>query len=190
MTKIFLVGSNKTGTTSINMALASLGYKVLHPFRVFNNWDIYFNDFVNCRYERLYRLVDNHDVVKDRPFNHGDFYRILDAQYPNSKFILSVREPESWYGSYQRWNKKIGLRDKPFYRLVSQSCYGIDDFIANKEKMIEVYENRNKDIIEYFDNREDFCCISVSDDCCWEKICGLLGKDIPAFSFPHSNRTV
>jgi len=79
--KVFCIGFNKTGTSSINTVLCQLGYDGLHD----ETWP------KEHRYKQLL-----YDAFSDGfPRNFIDFDRI----YPRSRFILNVRNLDEWLDS-------------------------------------------------------------------------------------------
>ncbi len=50
------------------------------------------------------------DAFQDSPFAVGATYAALDALFPNSKFILTVRSGKDWFRSFSRFTaKRYGL---------------------------------------------------------------------------------
>jgi len=190
MNKIFLIGSNKTGITSLSTALNNLKYRIIPINIFFRKNSILLNDFLDGYYDKIFNLVDKFDVFYDRPWNHNDFYKLLNEKYINSNFILTIRNPENWYKSYQRFAKAINLREKWFYNKVSNSLYGIDDFLSNKNIMIEKFNERNKQIIKYFENKNNFLIMNIENGDGYEKLCNFLNKSILNQNFPHERKTV
>ena len=54
--------------------------------------------------------------------------------------------------------------------------------------IIKEYEERNKEIIEYFkDKPNQLLVLDIIKGEGWENLCTFLGKDIPDVPFPHEN---
>lgn len=189
MTKIFCIGANKTGTTSLTKALAILGYKVCPESIMFDVRSKYFLQVHEKNYTEIFKVVLQYDAFEDRPWNHTDFYKSLDSTFTDSKFILTIRDSDKWIKSYRRWSSKIGLKRQWFYKLISQTCYGIDDILSDENIMREKYEQRNIEIIEYFKNTNKLLVVDFEKNSSWDSICTFLNKPIPKFNFPHLNRT-
>lgn len=189
MNKIFCIGSNKTGTTSLTKSLELLGYSVCPENIMFSQNSKYFIEQSIGSYESLFNLVLKYDAFEDRPWNHSDFYKILDKKFDKSKFILTVRDTNNWIESYKRWSKKIGLKNKWFYQLVSQVCYNVDDFLSDEENMRNKFEERNQQVIDYFKNTDKLLVIDFEKNQEWDILCEFLNKPIPSQNFPHLNRT-
>src|SRR5437667_405805 len=85
--KIFGLGLSKTGTTSLANALQILGYRTKDNMGVVKYAT---DDLSSVDLE----VVDANDALTDTPI--PSFYRALDARYPGSKFILTVRDSEGW----------------------------------------------------------------------------------------------
>ena len=93
--KIFCIGRNKTGTTSLENLFRLLGYKVANQWR--SERLIYEARFIPDG--RFWRWVDSHQVFQDSPFNTHWLLPELIHRYPNARFILSVRARNEWLAS-------------------------------------------------------------------------------------------
>ncbi len=178
--KVFCIGFQKTGTTSLGRALEILGY------RASGYWE--FRDFaqepsltMDQVIERAHALVGEFDAFKDTPW--PVLYRELDAAYPGSKFIHIVRDTQSWINSATR---DFGSHPNHLRRLI----YGCDYPVGNEQIWIDRYEAHNKEVAEYFKNRpEDFITLHLNrGEVDFEPICKLLGLPIPEVSWPHVNQ--
>ena len=113
--KIFGIGLSKTGTTSLYAALDQLGYRSA-TFRHMreSGLDRWFEGDFSEDY------LANWDAVTDNPISA--FYPQLDEQYPGSKFVLTVRDPEAWLTSTRKqWSKRKELSPEAFLRLLLPS---------------------------------------------------------------------
>ncbi len=97
MTKVFCIGANKTGTTSLNEFFRVHGYRVgEQPLAELL--------FVKCaradRWDELTEFVRTADFFQDLPFSARHTYRHLSDAFPKSLFLLSTRSSaEEWYNS-------------------------------------------------------------------------------------------
>lgn len=191
MTKIFCIGFNKTGTTSLSRALCILGYKV-NPIGLFFNRETGLLDsFLDGQLGPVYDIISRYDAFADRPWNHTDYYKQLDARFENSKFILTIRDVHSWVISYKAFANKIALRSRWFYERVSQQCYGVSDFISDEPTMRSVYECRNREIKKYFADRpDDLLVLDLSCDDKFKLLSSFLNVDEPTVAYPHLRKAV
>ncbi|MBI1357416.1 MAG: hypothetical protein GC160_24005 [Acidobacteria bacterium] len=84
--KVFCIGFQKTGTTSLGYALSLLGYRVAGMFDVMT---------FNSKDETLAKAIQlgrRYDAFQDNPW--PILYRELDQAFPSAKFILTVRDTE------------------------------------------------------------------------------------------------
>ena len=82
--KIFCVGFQKTGTSSLSMALQALGFSVGDAIRPLNrtvNWRA--SDPRPEIVEKVLRVVEGVDAIQDSP--NAFIYRELDAAHPGVK---------------------------------------------------------------------------------------------------------
>src|SRR5690349_19921009 len=94
--KVFGLGLSKTGTSSLSEALNYLGIKTIH----------YPSDELTWRELRSgnYRLTLMNEWQGAVDISVAPFYPQLDQAFPQSKFILTVREKEAWLRSCeQHW---------------------------------------------------------------------------------------
>ena len=175
--KVIGLGFQKTGTSSLREALKILGYKVKDTSQRALIPILKGND------KKIKRILKNFSAFEDTPWYM--IYEKLDVWYPNSKFILTIRDEEDWYKSISR---HIGDLKNPMHEWI----YGLGKGLPkdNKKNTIEVYKNHNKNVIEYFKDRpNDLLIIDFSKNEGWNEICEFLGINIPDSSFPHANKT-
>lgn len=209
--KVFCIGENKTGTTSLEAVLHDLGFK-LPDQRVQEN--LLSHILVSGRYDVLRKFVARYDAFQDVPFAHEELYIALDALFPNSKFILTLRDPSDWYSSLVRFHKKVfgfesveeagpdfweGIRGNYFLekqrRLVTCVIDGreIEDWKLqyDRDHCISNYTQRNDRIIRYFRQRpKDLLTIDITKTTDTGEICTFLefGAD-KVRQIPHLNVT-
>lgn len=175
--KIFGVGFQKTGTSTLREALKVLGYRVkdCSPRTLF--------PILRKDWNKVLKILKNFDAAEDTPWYY--IYEDLDRLVPNSKFILTVREEESWYKSVAR---HIGDLRSPEHEWIYGRGKGLPkDY---KENTLQVYTQHNLDVIHYFRDRpEDFLVMDFAAGDGWEKLCEFLGKDVPNDPFPHANNS-
>src|SRR5215467_1613945 len=93
MPKVFGIGLNKTGTSSLGDALNLLGIKTIH----YPCDDVTYRQLT--RGDMRLRILETYQGIVDTPI--VPFYRELSQLYSNTKFILTVREKSSWLKSIQ-----------------------------------------------------------------------------------------
>jgi hypothetical protein len=179
MTKYFIIGLNKTGTTSIKCALgAVLGRISLAPIK-----NIYEINNIFSFTDSL--IKKNKAVFKDRPWNTG-CYKELNERYHNSKFILTIRDEEEWWTSVKNWLTIRAKWTKKFNRL--EKLKKLDSRIRtynkhlncdslNKDCYINYYNSYNNAVIEYFKNKSNFYILSLPKDFNWFNIQKIVNLD-------------
>lgn len=199
--KIFCIGRNKTGTTSLKKAFEDLGYLVgyqrpaerLAPF------------YHQRNFKPIIEYCKTARVFQDVPFSWPETYKFLDEAYPDAKFILSVRDSsEQWYDSLVRFHTKRYGR-VPEIEDLKKSTYvwkgwSYENFLArrdikkikplDKTTLVKEYEKHNQDVIEYFRDRPNkLLVINLSDSGSYKKFCRFLGV-LPLYeNFPWENKT-
>ena len=103
--KYFCIGMNKTGTTSLKFLFEDLGFHVGDQRKA----EILTGKFyLDQNFKPIIDYCQSAQVFQDIPFSYPDTYKYLDKAYPNSKFILTVRnDSEQWYNSVIQFHAKL-----------------------------------------------------------------------------------
>ncbi len=187
--KIFGLGLSKTGTTSVAAALRILGYRAAHFMEHWQNregiarWQL--GDFETD-------ILKEYDAAMDLPVPL--YFSQLDKRYPDSKFILTVRQPDDWVKSLgKQWvrnplqNNMFGL----FRATLRLAAYGFHNYSPICDsRLLRVYETHQQNVLDYFKDRpEDLLVMDVINGDGWEKLCDFLGKPVPDTEFPWKNKS-
>lgn len=171
------VGFQKTGTSSLREALKILGYKVK------DTSSKALIPILKGNYSKIHRMIKNYDAVEDTPWYM--IYKELDELIPNSKFILTIRDKETWYQSVKN---HIGSLRSAHHEWIYGKGKGLPK--DHKQNTIAVYQKHNQEVIEYFKNRpDDLLIIDFTKGDNWEKLCFFLNEDVPNKAFPHYNNS-
>jgi hypothetical protein len=203
--KIFCIGRNKTGTTSLQKAFSNLGY------RVGNQRQAEIISDKHVRYQRYEPLLDycrSSQVFQDVPFSHLATLAHIDHAFPNSKFILSVRSSaDEWYASTIRFHIKLFgidnrlptadelkraryIRRGDIYENIKRHYGTSDDDLYNKEKLTAHYNNHNQSVLNYFKDRpNDLLVINLSNKEAYQKMLDFLSITSSETDFPWENKT-
>ena len=107
--KVFCIGFNKTGTTTLNNVLAGLGYKMGDQAKA----ELLMKEWSQRKFNNIIKFVKSADAFQDIPFSLPFSYIALDQAFPNSRFILTLRESEEdWYRSIVRFHSKKWAKGK------------------------------------------------------------------------------
>ncbi len=186
-TRVFGIGMHKTATTSLHAALQILGLDSFH-------WG-------TGEAPRIWQEVNSHGTSKtvEQWYALSDLpipllYQKLDQVYPGSKFILTVRNEQSWLRSVERlWDAKYNPTRwvwdvYPFSNRIHTVLYGQKDFDA--EIFLARYRRHNAEVLEYFKNRPgDLLVMDMDSSPGWKGICSFLGTPIPLVPYPIRNQT-
>jgi tetratricopeptide (TPR) repeat protein len=201
--KVFCIGRNKTGTTSLAEALVSLGLKVGLQAR----GEVLSRDLAQRDFKRIFELCRTADAFQDVPFSRTETFRALDAQFPGSKFILTVRDSaEQWYESLISFHTKIvnkgrlptaddlkafNYRYPGFLWEAAKANYGIDETsLYDRTIYIAHYENHNRQVVDHFKDRPgDLLVLNVAEAKAMSALCAFLGVEHDGRPMPHRNKT-
>ncbi len=172
--KVIGVGFHKTGTTTLDSALQTLGYKVLGVRKDLAS-KLLDNDI-----ERVLKKTESYDAFQDNPWPL--LYKELDKKYPNSKFVLTIRDENKWINSVVN---HFGNNNTDMRRWI----YGIGHPKGNEEIYLKRYKNHNRDVLKYFSERkEDLLVVEWEKGDKWKELCDFLDEPVPEEAFPHANK--
>jgi hypothetical protein len=189
--KVFGVGLSRTGTRSLTNALQILGFNPVHyPL----DPDTY-HEIANGQYDLT--LLKHHDGITD--ITVAPFFAQLDKMYPDSKFILTVRDKERWLRSCQyHWANAPAFEetDDPEYahrlavrRFFRASTYGCYDFVP--ERFAWVYDQHLKAVTEYFQDKPGrLLVMDITRGDGFDKLAPFMGCPLPCTPFPHNGSAV
>ncbi|MDO8342495.1 MAG: sulfotransferase [Cellvibrio sp.] len=176
MSKIFIIGLPRTGTTSISVALLDYGFKVAHTAYT----------------KRAFELAD---VISDAPC-FAD-YQQLDALFPHSKFVYLDRALANWVPSMQMLLNKMlpELAPKSGYlNPVLKRCINHTFAPLTTENPLDAqhlehcYHLHQQAVFNYFAARDDFLTIDISHGGSLPTLLEFLGINADdAGEFPHLN---
>jgi hypothetical protein len=92
--KVFCIGWHKTGTSTLGDALLILGYKVTGA-----RLDLA-HSLLDGDIRPALKVAEQFEALQDVPW--AALFKELDMQFPNSKFILTVRDDEEWLNSAKK----------------------------------------------------------------------------------------
>jgi hypothetical protein len=129
----------------------------------------------------LERVVDRYDCFSDNPWPL--LYRRLDAMFPGSRFVLTVRDTDAWLRSQVAF---FGARNTR----MRQWIYGFGNPKHHADRYREVYERHVHDVRRYFAGRPDFLELDLGNDnqALGAQLWTFLGLPGAPREFPHANR--
>jgi len=184
--KIFCIGWNKTGTTSLHQAFVILGLKSVHYACLKGKINVLIEK--NLRNDRpLLAGIEKFDAFSDwNTRGTWRLYKSLDEQYPNSKFIFNTRDLESWLLSRERH-----VRSEPNLEQLQEKYPNHPWYHVNKDVWKKDFLELQEDVTSYFKDRPgDLLVIDIPAGEGWEKLCPFLDLPTPNVPFPHGNKTV
>ena len=205
--KIIGAGYGRTGTKSLKMALEKLGYgKCYHMEELFRNpsgiahWkNAYEKQKVD--WEALFK---NYQSIVDFP--GAIYYKEIANAFPDTKVILSVRDPEAWYQSVRStiygFDPGSAIKLKMLFKMpFSETARNLFQVIMQSNKAIwdnyfeGKFDNKNYAIRRFHQHIEEvkkvipkqqLLIFEAKDG--WNPLCKFLGKEIPSEPYPNSNK--
>lgn len=191
------IGYPRTGTMSLKHALEHLQFgPCYHMIEVFSRpADV---DFWLSALEAQGEGVDWDHVFQDFQSTADCpacyFWRSLQTKYPAARFILTVRDSETWYDSFRSTvyeavmhperapdeeHRRVQLMAK---RLILDQMF--EGRFDDRAYAIEVYERHNRQVTEEIP-AEQLLVFDPADG--WEPLCRFLNVAVPQVPFPMSN---
>ena len=202
--KIFCIGFNKTGTTTIEKVLKDFKYRLGDQPQA----ELLFSNWLNRDFKAIKKYCASAEAFQDVPFSMPYTYILLDQYFPNAKFILTVRDsPEQWYNSTVNFHSKlwgdgknklskeelknVNYRYKGFpYDFIKEVFNTSDNDIYNKEKFMNLYNQHIVQVKDYFKTSpEKLLIINTSNKDDYFRLCEFLNKKPLSDNFPWENKT-
>lgn len=201
--KIFCIGQNKTGTTSIQDFFLDHGFKVGNQ----RTAELLTNDYIERNWKPILDYCKTAEVFQDIPFSNEYLYVLLDYHFPNAKFILTIRSSSvEWYNSISKFHTKLFGKDgripmkedlknaeyisKGFIWTSFYEKYGeFKNDIYNQKHLIDLYERRNENIKHYFKDKDNLLVIDIASEGAVNKLSQFIGVTPNYKDFPWKNRT-
>jgi hypothetical protein len=202
--KIFCIGLNKTGTTTIERVFSEFEYKLGDQ----NKGELLIHDWFNRKYKSIIDFSKSADAFQDIPFSLPTTFMFLEQYFKNAKFILTIRDTEDqWYESITKFHSKLwsdGIR-KPTLDDLKKAAYCYKGFAFDSNRYMfstpendpyneailkKYYSNHNYLVLEYFKSRPNkLIVINVTRDEDYLRLCKFLGKKPKSEKFPWENKT-
>jgi hypothetical protein len=204
--KIFCIGRNKTGTTSLEAFFFSNGFTLGNQAKA----ELLIEPWSRKEFAPIVRFARSDQVFQDIPFSLPGTFRVLDEAFPGSRFILTVRaSADEWYESLITFHARITRSaSKPptrdelerfVYRgsrvgwllQVHRLVYGFPAVpLYDRDSYKRHYEQHNEAIVSHFANRPaDLLVLNLVEPDAHERLCRFAGLDPGlAFPLPHRNR--
>jgi hypothetical protein len=201
-------GFGRTGTLSMKNALETLGFgPCYHMVELFDHHPEHAPQWraaIQRGKTDWHKLFEDYKATVDWP--GSAFYKELLQAYPGAKVLLTVRDPDEWYGSTMRtiyavrkarhtsWLLKFGTLFMP--RRFKAGGQVIDELIwnqtfngafENRSYAIGIYERHNEEVKRHVP-ADQLLVYQLGDG--WEPLCDFLGVEVPKDTpFPHLNDT-
>jgi hypothetical protein len=180
--KVFGIGFHRTGTTSLAQALTRLGYKTIHGDGRRLGGDegrTFIHQFTHGDYRM--RTLTQYDAFTDNPY--FTIWQQLYWMYPEAKYILTIRDAESWIRSCKRLYP--GRRIRP----MREWMFGEHASLETRESETvwrKRFDAHNESVRAFFYGKPNFLEMRLGDG--YEKLCPFLEKDVLQEDYPHANK--
>lgn len=182
--KCFQIGFDKCGTTSLQNMFEEAGLKTVHYGG--GNWASCIDFNVKNKRPLLEDMthIDCYTDISNFWTNSYPFvkyFKILDAQYPNSIFILNTRDVEKWLESRKNFQNSVLCRAAMYHFRVN-----------TPEQVVAIWKAQHdahvQNVREYFKDSDRFCEFRIETE--GEKIEKFMEYwGVKGCVFPHSHKS-
>lgn len=161
--KIFIIGFNKTGTSTLHNYFIKNSIPSIHwdngkiATKIEYNYE--HNNKLLTGYEKyiVFSDMENYIYDEDIIYAYVTYFKEMDRQYPESKFILNIRNVDNWIKSRNRHMnrnytkiicKKLNLNEKEL------NDKWRDDFYNHKNNVIKYFSDKHNKLL-VFDIEKD-----------------------------------
>lgn len=201
--RIFCIGFNKTGTTSLESFMKSNGFLCGDQ----EEGELLIKSYQTGNWDKIIDFCRGAEFFQDLPFSAPDTAEVLADNFADAKFILTVREsPEIWYKSITEFHKiKFGksgnlptkkdlqnaeYRYKGFAWDANRALYkSPENDPYNKASLINTYETHIENVNRIFGNKQNLITIDLSEPNTVAKLNTFLGIRSNMESMPWLNKT-
>ena len=137
-----------------------------------------------------FKAVDDFDYIGSLFF---PIFREIDRAFPDSLFILTVRDPAAWLVSIRRFMKgyrhasAAGPLDLNIGMVIRLGILG-HLMTTDDSKLLAAFEAHNEAVLSHFGSSRRLLVIDICRGEGWKEICTFLGSSVPAVPFPHANK--
>ena len=198
--QVFGAGFGRTGTMSLKIALEKLGMGPCYHMREVVSRPSHIKlwyDISRGEHPNWNRLFSGFNSAVDFPVSL--FYKQLINQFPDAKFILTLREFDKWYISTVNTIYKVPNILPDWFKMV---VYPIRMFIAMQVNLIwdglfkNKFSDRESAKLVYYEHirsvkktipANKLLIYHVKEG--WGPLCEFLNVDVPEIPFPKVNDT-
>lgn len=173
--KVFGIGLNKTGTSTLGDCFGLLGLRHagFSPglLEAWHRGDL----------ATVLEATDHHDTFADWPWPL--VYEAIDTARPDSRFVLTRRsDPEVWLSSLRAHEARHPANRWRFL------AYGVRTVAGHEHELLARYDAHLHAVRAHFRGRGDrFVELCWEDGDAWPELCAFVGLPVPDRAFPHAN---
>ncbi len=201
--KVFCIGLNKTGTTSLEQFMRENGFKCGDQAE----GELLINAYTDKRWDEIVSFCNSAEFFQDLPFSAPKTAEVLLKKFPDAKYILTIRESaEVWYKSITEFHKiKFGKAGNlPTKADLNRALYRYKGFAwdANralydspekepyqKVTLIKAYEDHIHNVNQLFKGKQNLLIIDIGKRDAVQHLNNFLGIKSNLNTMPWLNKT-
>lgn len=201
--RVFCIGMNKTGTTSLRQ------FMEIHDFECNDQieGELLIKDYIRHNWKPILRHCRSAEFFQDIPFSAPLTAAVLLKNFPDSKFILTIRSgPDIWYDSLIRFHRQkfgpgnylpesedlesIQYRYRGFVLEAHKAIFHTpDNDLYNRSALIKTYLDHITNVREMFKDRSNLLILDLSETDALKKLSAFLNIEPQITEMPWLNKT-
>lgn len=198
--KVFCIGMNKTGTTSLKRFMEIHGFSCNDQAA----GELLIKSYSENEFLPILKHCETAEFFQDLPFSAPNTFKELKLAFPHAKFILTVRNSaEEWYDSLVRFHEmvfgkplnketlqKADYRYPGFAWEANRAMYSSpENDPYQRTDLIRTYENHIREVRSHFSGDQNFIEINVSEKNTVIRLCKFLEIEALMDEMPWLNKT-
>jgi len=199
--KVFCIGMNKTGTTSLERFMQVHGFDCGNQVR----GEMLMKAYSKNDFDPIIEFCHTAEFFQDLPFSAPRTFKEIAKAFPRSRFILTVRDsPEQWYQSLVSFHESVfgkpldkkklqhaDYRYPGFAWEANRALYNSpEDNPYDKESLIQTYQSHIHEVRIYFEGSENFLELNVGSAHAVSKLSAFLDLVPQVREMPWMNKTL
>ena len=168
--KIFVIGLNKTASTTIHNLFKANKFKSIHwqtqlfekKYQLDKTEESVLHNKENNKHLLDKELDETFQVFSDIQ-NLSLNFELLDKQYPNSLFIYNYRNVNSWVLSRLNHHTSRDIDYITFWKKHNKKKHLSDNEVI--EEWINLYNTHQEKVLNYFKNKENIIYYNIEEEC-------------------------
>jgi len=167
-------------------AFNTLGFKAAHYREdLLEYW-------VKKDYAPIIAEITKHDAFHDAPWNLMNMLEVYMDEFPDSKFILTVRDEHHWIQSVKNYfydvkSKCSHIRHSDDSYIIERNQYLFGStYLIDEDNCLNKYREFNEYVYQIIP-KDKLLIMNLEHGDGWDELCQFLERPVPDCPFPHKH---